>query len=183
MEFDGSNWQITRLSDKTTVNATNDGNGNLSFDGLTVNVSGAANKKDSFIVKPVANAIVNMDLAISDESKLALASDANGGESDNRNGQALLDLQKTKVVGGNKTFNDAYASLVSTVGSKTATLKTSSTTQANVATQLSNQQQSISGVNLDEEYGNLQRFQQYYLANAQVLQTASTLFDALINIR
>ncbi|MCU6675376.1 flagellar hook-associated protein FlgK [Leclercia adecarboxylata] len=183
MEFDGSNWQITRLSDKTTVTATNDGNGNLSFDGLTVNVSGAANKKDSFIVKPVANAIVNMDLAIKDESKLALASDAAGGESDNRNGQALLDLQKTKVVGGNKTFNDAYASLVSTVGSKTATLKTSSATQANVATQLSNQQQSISGVNLDEEYGNLQRFQQYYLANAQVLQTASTLFDALINIR
>ncbi|MCU6664043.1 flagellar hook-associated protein FlgK [Silvania hatchlandensis] len=183
MEFDGSDWKITRLSDKTTVTATNDGSGNLSFDGLTVSVSGAASAKDSFIVKPVANAIVNMDLAISDESKLALASDAAGGESDNRNGQALLDLQSSKVVGGNKTFNDAYASLVSTVGSKTSTLKTSSTTQANVATQLSNQQQSISGVNLDEEYGNLQRFQQYYLANAQVLQTASTLFDALINIR
>lgn len=183
MEFDGSSWKITRLSDKTTVTATDDGSGNLSFDGLTVNVSGAAKNKDSFIVKPVASAIVNMDLAISDESKLALASDATGGESDNRNGQALLDLQNSKVVGGNKTFNDAYASLVSTVGSKTATLKTSSTTQANVTTQLSNQQQSISGVNLDEEYGNLQRFQQYYLANAQVLQTASTLFDAIINIR
>ncbi len=183
MEFDGSAWKITRLSDKTTVTPTDDGNGNLTFDGLTVSVSGAAKNKDSFIVKPVANAIVNMDLAISDESKLALASDATGGESDNRNGQALLDLQNSKVVGGNKTFNDAYASLVSTVGSKTATLKTSSTTQANVTTQLSNQQQSISGVNLDEEYGNLQRYQQYYLANAQVLQTASTLFDALINIR
>jgi len=183
MEFDGSNWNITRLSDKTTVAATDDGKGNLSFDGLTVNVSGVANKKDSFIVKPVVNAIVNMDVAISDESKLALASEEKGGESDNRNGQAMLDLQSSKVVGGNKTFNDAYASLVSTVGSKTATLKTSSTTQANVTTQLSNQQQSISGVNLDEEYGNLQRFQQYYLANAQVLQTASTLFDAIINIR
>ncbi len=183
MEFDGSSWKITRLSDKTTVTATDDGNGNLSFDGLKVNVSGAAKNKDSFIIKPVANAIVNMDVAISEEGKLALASDPDGGESDNRNGQALLDLQNSKVVGGNKTFNDAYASLVSTVGSKTATLKTSSTTQANVTTQLSNQQQSISGVNLDEEYGNLQRYQQYYLANAQVLQTASTLFDALINIR
>lgn len=183
MEFDGGNWKITRLSDKTTVKPVDDGKGNLSFDGLTVNVSGTANNKDSFIVKPVVNAIVNMDVAISDESKLALASDATGGESDNRNGQALLNLQNSKVVGGNKSFNDAYASLVSTVGSKTATLKSSSTTQANVTTQLSNQQQSISGVNLDEEYGNLQRYQQYYLANAQVLQTASTLFDALINIR
>lgn len=104
-------------------------------------------------------------------------------ESDNRNGKALLELQNTKTVGGNKSFNDAYAALVSSVGSQTASLKTSSATKANVVTQLSNQQQSISGVNLDEEYGNLQRFQQYYLANAQVLQTASTLFDAIINIR
>ncbi|MNC44351.1 Flagellar hook-associated protein 1 [compost metagenome] len=86
-------------------------------------------------------------------------------------------------MGGNKSFNDAYASLVSDVGNKTSTLKVTSTTQNNVVTQLSNQQQSISGVNLDEEYGNLQRFQQYYLANAQVLQTASTLFDALLSIR
>jgi flagellar hook-associated protein 1 FlgK len=69
------------------------------------------------------------------------------------------------------------------VGNKTSTLETSSTTQGNVVTQLTKQQQSISGVNLDEEYGNLQLYQQYYLANAQVMQTASTLFDALINIR
>ncbi|MNV55077.1 Flagellar hook-associated protein 1 [compost metagenome] len=124
-----------------------------------------------------------MDLAISDESKLAMAGSATGGESDNLNGKALLALQTSKVVGGNKSFNDAYASLVSTVGSTTSSLKTSAATKNNVVTQLSNQQQSISGVNLDEEYGNLQRFQQYYLANAQVLQTASTLFDALINIR
>ena len=69
------------------------------------------------------------------------------------------------------------------IGNNTAPLKTRSTPPGNVVTQLSNQQQSISGVNLDEEYGNLQRFQQYYLANAQVLQTANAIFDALINIR
>ena len=128
-----------------------------------------------------------MDVAISSESEIAMGlADTTGasvGESDNRNGQALLNLQNSKIVGGSKSFNDAYAAMVSTIGTKTATLKSSSTTQANVVTQLSNQQQSISGVNLDEEYGNLQLFQQYYLANAQVLQTASTLFDALINIR
>ena len=52
-----------------------------------------------------------------------------------------------------------------------------------MVTQLTNRQQSVSGVNLDEEYANLQRYQQYYMANAQVLQTASAIFDALINIR
>jgi len=127
--------------------------------------------------------VVNMGVAISDESKIALAGDPDAGDSDNRNAQALLDLQSAKKVGGNKSFNDAYASLVSDVGNKTASLKITSTTQTNVVTQLSNQQQSVSGVNLDEEYGNLQRYQQYYLANAQVLQTASSMFDALLAIR
>ncbi|MFV5239296.1 flagellar hook-associated protein FlgK [Enterobacter mori] len=183
VEYNGTNWTITRLSDKTSFTATPDGSGNLSFDGLNVNITGAANQKDSFIVKPVNDVIMNMDVAISDESKLAMASASDSGDSDNTNGQKLLDLQSAKLVGNNKTFNDAYASLVSTVGSTTASLKTSSATKDNVVTQLTKQQQSISGVNLDEEYGNLQRYQQYYLANAQVLQTASTLFDALINIR
>ncbi|KAA0524960.1 flagellar hook-associated protein FlgK [Enterobacter kobei] len=183
VEYNGTDWTITRLSDNTSFTAQPDTSGNLSFDGLNVNISGSANTKDSFIVKPVNDVIINMDVTISDESKLAMASANGSGASDNTNGQKLLDLQSARLVGGNKTFNDAYASLVSTVGSTTASLKTSSETKVNVVTQLTKQQQSISGVNLDEEYGNLQRYQQYYLANAQVLQTASTLFDALINIR
>ena len=172
-------WNVTRLADNTAFAVAPDASGNLSFDGLTVNVSGTANKNDSFTVKPVVNAITNMSVAITDESKIAMAASATSGKSDNTNGQALLNLQNSNT----KSFNDAYASMISYVGTTTSTLKTSSTTQANVVTQLSDQQQSISGVNLDEEYGNLQRYQQYYLANAQVLQTANTLFDAILNVR
>lgn len=185
--FDGTQWNVTRLSNNTTIAVTPDTtDGTLNFDGLKVSInngSTGAKKDDSFTIRPVSNAIVNMSVAVTDESKIAMAGAAGNGASDNRNGQDLLKLQSAKVVGGNKTFNDSYATLVSDVGNKTSTLKTSSATQTNVVTQLSNQQQSISGVNLDEEYGNLQRFQQYYLANAQVLQTASTLFDALLAIR
>jgi flagellar hook-associated protein 1 FlgK len=187
--FDGTDWQITRLADNTSFKATVTG-GKMSFDGMEITVGAGAKANDSFVLKPVSNAIVDMKVMVTDESKIAMAQvskndpdpDIDKGKSDNRNGQKLLDLQ-TKATVGNKTFNDAYATLVSDVGNKTATLKTSATTQNNVVTQLYRQQQSISGVNLDEEYGNLQRYQQYYLANAQVLQTANALFDALINIR
>ena len=187
--FDGTDWQVTRLADNTSFKPTVTG-GKMTFDGLEITVKNGALANDSFTVKPVGDAIINMKVAVTDESKIAMAEvskndtdpNVDKGKSDNRNGQKLLDLQ-TKATIGNKTFNDAYATLVSDVGNKTATLKTSSTTQNNVVTQLSNQQQSISGVNLDEEYGNLQRYQQYYLANAQVLQTANSLFDALLNIR
>ena len=187
--FDGTDWQVTRLADNTSFKPTVTG-GKMSFDGLEITVKNGALANDSFTVKPVGDAIINMKVAVTDESKIAMAEvskndldpNVDKGKSDNRNGQKLLDLQ-TKSTVGDKTFNDAYATPVSDVGNKTATLKTSATTQNNVVTQLYKQQQSISGVNLDEEYGNLQRYQQYYLANAQVLQTANALFDALINIR
>lgn len=99
------------------------------------------------------------------------------------NAKALLNLQTLKLVDGKATLSGAYAGLVSNVGNQTNTAKTNSAAQANIVTQLTAEQQSISGVNLDEEYGDLQRFQQYYLANAQVIQTASTLFNALLDLR
>ena len=41
----------------------------------------------------------------------------------------------------------------------------------------------ISGVSLDEEAADLIRYQQAYQANAKVMQTASTLFDAILAVR
>ncbi|UQY45682.1 flagellar hook-associated protein FlgK [Erwinia sp. PK3-005] len=182
VSWDGSNWNVKRLSDNTSVSASLDANGKLNFDGLQITPSGTPAANDNFIVKPVSNAIVNMDVVVTNEAQIAAAGAA-GGESDNRNAQKLLDLQGKNLVNGNATLAQGYASLVSDIGNKTNTLKTTSETQTNVVNQLTNRQQSISGVNLDEEYVNLQRYQQYYMANAQVLQTASAIFDALISIR
>ncbi|WP_343551895.1 flagellar hook-associated protein FlgK [Pantoea sp.] len=186
VSYDGSNWSVTRMSDNVKFNVTPDAtDGTLNFDGLklTVSTSPAPNAKDSFLVKPVQNVIGGMSVAITDESQIAAASSATSGESDNRNAQKLLDLQDSKLVNGNATIAQAYASIVSTVGNKTSTLETASTTQQNVVTQLTDRQQSVSGVNLDEEYANLTKYQQFYMANAQVLQTASTIFNALMGIR
>lgn len=188
VSYDGNNWTATRASDSAAVTITpgTDASGNttLSFDGLKLTVAGtpAPAAKDSFLVKPVQNAINDMSVAITSESQVAAAG-AVGGESDNRNAQKLLNLQDVKLVGGNATLSQAYATIVSSVGNKTSSLETTSTTQKSVVSQLTQRQQSVSGVNLDEEYANLTKYQQYYMANAQVLQTASTVFNALINIR
>lgn len=188
VSYDGNNWTATRASDSTAVTITpgTDASGNttLSFDGLKLTVAGtpAPAAKDSFLVKPVQNSINDMSVAITSESQVAAAG-AVGGESDNRNAQKLLNLQDVKLVGGNATLSQAYATIVSSVGNKTSSLETTSTTQKSVVSQLTQRQQSVSGVNLDEEYANLTKYQQYYMANAQVLQTASTVFNALINIR
>lgn len=189
VEFDGTDWQVTRLSDNTKVQTTPgvnaDGDPTLEFEGVAIKIDNGTpgpQVKDKFTIKTVSNVAANLQVAITDSSKIAAAGSADGGISDNTNAQALLDLQSKKLVEGKTTLSGAYAGLVSNVGNQTATAKTNSTAQANIVTQLTTEQQSISGVNLDEEYGDLQRFQQYYLANAQVLQAASTLFNALLSI-
>lgn len=200
LKYDGANWQVTRLSDNAKFTAEVDSSdGSLNFDGLKLSVAGTPAANDTFTLKPVANVIADMSVAITDSSNIAAASvklDENGdtvlddsgnpvfgGVSDNTNAKALLALQSEKVVEGKSTITGAYASLVSTVGNQTNTMKINSTSQASVVTQLTAEQQSVSGVNLDEEYGELMRYQQYYQANAAVIQTASTIFDALLSIR
>ena len=187
MAYNGTAWNVTRVSDGASITPTagtdSSGNPTMDFDGLSVSVTGTPATNDSITIKTVSNVAGSLNVAISDSSLIAAAGTADSGVSDNTNAQKLLNLQTAKLVEGKSTLTGAYASLVSNVGNQVSTLTTTSTAQANIVTQLTTQQQSISGVNLDEEYGNLQRYQQYYLANAQVVQTASTIFDAIINIR
>jgi len=41
----------------------------------------------------------------------------------------------------------------------------------------------VSGVSLDEEAADLIRFQQAYQASARIIQTANTLFEAVLQVR
>ncbi|KHS84591.1 MULTISPECIES: flagellar hook-associated protein FlgK [Pectobacterium] len=192
IKYDGANWQVTRLSDNSKFTATMDTSDNsLNFDGVKMAITGTPATNDSFLLKPVNDAIIDMSVAISDPNKIAAASafDENnnpiafGGVSDNTNAKALLALQNEKIVGRKASVSGAYASLVGTIGNQTSTLKINNTSQQNVVKQLTAEQQSVSGVNLDEEYGDLMRYQQYYMANAQVIKTAQSIFDALLAAR
>ncbi|WP_323636627.1 flagellar hook-associated protein FlgK [Pectobacterium polaris] len=192
VKYDGASWQVTRLSDNSKFTATVDTSDNsLNFDGVKMTITGTPAANDSFLLKPVNDVITDMSVAITDSSKIAAASafdeDDNpiafGGVSDNTNAKALLALQNEKIIGGKASVSGAYASLVGTIGNQTSTLKINNTSQQNVVKQLTAEQQSVSGVNLDEEYGDLMRYQQYYMANAQVIKTAQSIFDALLAAR
>tara|TARA_B110000211_G_scaffold49369_1_gene53794 strand:- start:10454 stop:12457 length:2004 start_codon:yes stop_codon:yes gene_type:complete len=114
-----------------------------------------------------------------------------GGFDDNRNGQKLVGLQQGELVRQNvvsgtnsdnhKTFNQAYAGLVSDIGVVTNQAKTNGEAFEALAQQSEAWYESLSGVNLDEEAANLLRFQQSYAASAQVLATARTVFDTILS--
>ncbi|SER14764.1 flagellar hook-associated protein 1 FlgK [Rosenbergiella nectarea] len=181
--FKEGSWQVTRLSDNSSINATlSDDGSTLSFEGLELSVTGTPTEGDSFLLQPVNQITHQFSLNFSDPNKLAAAEDLSG-ESDNRNVQKMLDLQSQKWVGGTQTFSQTWSSAVSFVGTQTQAYGNAVNLSDNIITQLTARQQAVSGVNLDEEYANLTQYQQYYIANTQVLNTASALFDALISVR
>lgn len=108
-------------------------------------------------------------------------SDANTG--DNRNALAMQDLQSQDVVGGSATVSGAYGSMVSDVGNRTNITEVNLDARQGLTDQLRAVQQSESGVNLDEEAANLIRYQQFYQANARVIDTAGTIMDTILNLR
>ncbi|MFQ3788119.1 flagellar hook-associated protein FlgK [Halomonas sp. A29] len=116
------------------------------------------------------------------EASLSL-SVAASGTGDNRNALALQNLQSKALVGGRASFSQAYGGMVSDVGNRTNIVKVNLDARQGLTDQLKAVQQSESGVNLDEEAANLIRYQQFYMANARVIDTASTLFDTILGLR
>jgi len=102
---------------------------------------------------------------------------------DNRNALALQNLQSENVVGGSASVSGAYGSIVSDVGNRTNVVKVNLDARQGLTDQLRAVQQSESGVSLDEEAANLIRYQQFYQANARVIDTAGTIMDTILNLR
>ena len=106
-----------------------------------------------------------------------------GASGDNENALDLQGLQDKMSVGGSATLSQAYASMVSDVGNRTNVVQVNLAAQQGLTEQLSAVKLSESGVNLDEEAANLIRYQQYYQANAKVIDTATSVVDTILGLR
>lgn len=177
-----SDWEIT-ASDGRTITPEVGDDGELLFDGIAIKPKGVPAPGDSFLLNPVSGAAAGISMAISEGSEIAASSSKDIDEKSNKeNLDALLAL-KDKPMIGNATFSEAYASMLSSVGNTTSGLKGDRDTSVKVLQEWELQKQSVSGVNMDEELVNMTMYTQYYQANSQILQTAITLFDTILNIR
>ncbi|MCC8393201.1 flagellar hook-associated protein FlgK [Paraburkholderia sp. MMS20-SJTR3] len=149
-------------SSGATLTITNPGNSTNAgvMNNVTVTLSGAPADGDTFTIGPNT-----------------------GATTDGRNAQLLSNLTSAKVLGGGtSTLTTAYASYVNQIGNQASQISTSATAQSTLVTQITSAQQSVSGVNLNEEAANLLQYQQLYQANSKVIQTAQTLFQTLLGI-
>ena len=107
------------------------------------------------------------------------------GIGNNGNALRIVGIQSSPFLGGGvgATFADVYGKVVTDVGNNSFQASIAQKALEVVKDQAVQARDKVSGVSLDEEAADLIRYQQAYQANAKVMQTASTLFDAILGIR
>lgn len=181
LKYDGTNYTLTRLDTGTSQSFAALPQ---TIDGVELSIaSGAMQAGDNFLIKPTSTAATGFSVAITDINDIALAELTTAGNADNGNALKLAALQSAlTTTNGTTSYEGAYSQLVSLVGNKTNELKVMSEAEAKMLEGTIASQQSISGVNLDEEATNLLRYQQAYQAAGKMMQIASQMFDLLLTI-
>lgn len=143
-------------------------------------------------LSPALTTAAGFDVSLSGTAKIGdsfTLSFNQNGFSDNSNGLKLAALQTTDLVrkgasdatDNKMTFNEAFTTTLTAVGTTVNGLNTSVTAASTKLTQSQEMYDSVAGVNLDEEAANLVRFQQAYAASAKVISAARDVFDTLLS--
>jgi flagellar hook-associated protein 1 FlgK len=152
-------YTVTDSGGATVATGTYTGGTPISFDGISVALTGTAASGDSFAINYNAN-------------------DAG----DNSNALKLANIMNVKTLdGGTASLSQAVASFVGTVGTQTSQAQNGATAQQSAMQSAKTAQQSVSGVNLDEEAANMLKYEQAYQAAAQIITTSQALFTSLLN--
>ena len=138
-----------------------------SLDGRSITISGIANELYYYGL----NASKFISIAPSDPA------DYFDGGADNISADSANTLQKLSSV-----FGISVSNLVSDVGIQVSEWTYIQKADSAVLSNLEDQRNEISGVNLDEEAANLLKYQQLYSASTKVLQTGNQMFNSLLMI-
>ncbi len=138
------------------------------------------------------------NIAIRDElganASLINAGRINGGaeanEGDNVTAKAIGALSTSKVFikasserGTSQTLGSYFGGLVATVGSNTAGAAFNAALNRTMANDLADRQDSVGGVNLDEEMANLIKYQSSYKAAAKLITTADQMLETILSLK
>lgn len=137
---------------------------------------------------------MGINTAITTDTDRLCAGHVNGAgeanEGDGTTASAISDLLSTKVSistlrGGtvSETISSYYSGLVSKVGADTSQSKYKYQYTEALASDLDDQQQATSGVNIDEEMTNLIKYQHAYTAAAKLITTADEMMQTLLSLK
>lgn len=112
-----------------------------------------------------------------------IAASISGAEGDAGNLARIVDLRARDLDGlDDNTIEDFYADIVGDVGFQTASAGAAVSAQNQLLDQLLADREAVSGVNIDEELLDMEKYQKSYEAAARFLSVAQEMMDTLINL-
>ena len=127
----------------------------------------------------LSSAAADISVALTSPSQVAISSDGSAGGNGN---VANLSAALTNDLPSGQSASGAFASILFNVGTAASKASTQSTAVGDNLTQLTDQQGSVSAVNIDEETTNLLRFQTAYEAASRIVSTVQVLDNAALNM-
>lgn len=199
LRFDGAAYTLTNLA-TGSAQVGFAAETEIQFEGLRLTArAGALAAGETALIQPTRHAGREISVALRDPRAFAAAAPPDTpptpdapftAVADNRNANRLGALQTTRLLLGQtaatptpeSTLGDAYAAMVSIIGSRSRSAQIGEQTQTSLLNQAMATREGLSGVNLDEEAANLVRFQTAYQASARLMTVAQRLFDDLLAI-
>ena len=191
--FDGTNWSVRRQDDPgTELASVGPAGSTTAIPGLDITFSGTPQAGDVLYIDPAAGAAGRIETTLGDPRDVAAAGGDGGGNSlgnrDNTQIEAMAGLANRTLVGqtsvgaaDGQTLGGALSSAVSKAGSVARTAEMQGESAQASLDNLVARQQSVSGVNLDEEAANLLKYQQQYQALARTISISGNLFQSVLN--
>lgn len=187
--YDGSNWQVSTVPSDGAVPQTVASGGTLSLPGLDVTFAGTPQPGDVLNILPTVGAAGKIGVVQQNPSGIAAAAAGQpAGSRDNTQIQNLFNLSSATIVGQSAagagdgaSLSDSMSAAVGQAGAFAGQVQLAAKAASTTLTNLTAQQQSVSGVNLDEEAANLLKYQQQYQALSQSISSANTLFQSLLS--
>jgi flagellar hook-associated protein 1 FlgK len=186
----GVNFTATVTDGRLDLNSLNGGFG---FVNDTTGVMAGLGLNTFFKGDTAGSFSVNADIVRN--LNLINAAAINGGGEGN-SGDTITALEISQLGNKKVSFRDAgtgrsteqtmlgfYTSYVTKVGADTQTAKYNASLYGTMASDLRNQQDSNSGVNLDEEMTSLVKFQNSYKAAAKLITTADEMLQTIIGLK
>ena len=183
--------QVTATVEDGTLKLESADGVSFSFAGDTTGLLAATGLNVFFTGTDAGDIAVDSDLLSGAVSLNTGVVDASGevDSGDNTTALALADLADREVsihLSNGKTttstLQDFFGDMVSQVGADLSTAESRADTNQALAESLDEEQESASGVSLDEELVKLELYQRMYQAASQVIAISEELFETLINI-
>lgn len=123
----------------------------------------------------------DLSVALTDPRGIAAGQTAN--PSDNANALALVNVQLTAQAAlGGVTLGEGFGQVQAAVGAAVREATERAAVEEGVASSLRAQRDSVSGVNLEEEFTDLVRFQRGFQAASQLISISDRLLEELISV-